>query len=95
MCARAWGHSPCRLLLFDTLLRDIFLRITITDGGEDSEYRRENPEFDQQLTRSNIRMAFVPRRDFKVVEEVVPDTASILSVEQPQALDVEDRARMT
>lgn len=85
--------SMSALAQFDTLLRDIFLRITIADGGEDSEYRRENPEFDQQLTRSNIRRAFVPRRDFKVVEEVVPDTASILSVEQPQPLDVEDDSR--
>lgn len=50
-------------------------------------------EYDHYQIRANIRKAFVPKRDFRISEEVVPDTATILSVEQPMPLDVEDDSR--
>lgn len=49
-----------------------------------------NPEYDHYLIRSMIRKAFVPKRDFTIVEEVVPDEASILSLDNLKAIDVAD-----
>ena len=74
------------------LLRRIFERITLA-GGNGGTCRVENPEYDQYQIRANIRKAFVPKRDFHITEEVVPDTASILSVEHPAPIDVEDDSR--
>lgn len=56
--------------------------------------KTRSDEYDQQYIRSMIRKAFVPKRDFKVMEEVVPEEASILSVERPQAIDVTDDSRI-
>ncbi len=77
----------------DAVLRTIFNAITkpVTDGG--GERRAEDAAYDHQLIRSNIRKAFVPKRDYRIVEEIVPDTASILSVEHPAPLDVADDSR--
>lgn len=47
-------------------------------------------EYDHCKIRSMIRKAFVPKRDFSIVEEVVPDEASILSLEHLKAIDVAD-----
>lgn len=47
-------------------------------------------EYDHQYIRSMIRKAFVPKRDFTIVEEIVPDEASILSVDHPKTIDVID-----
>lgn len=51
-------------------------------------------DFDHQYIRSMIRKAFVPKRDFSYVEEVVPEEASILSVERLKPLDVTDDSRI-
>lgn len=51
-------------------------------------------EYDHQYIRSMIRKAFVPKRDFKVIEEIVPEKASILSVEHLNAIDVTDDSRI-
>lgn len=56
--------------------------------------KTRSDEYDHQYIRSMIRKAFVPKRDFKVIEEVVPEEASILSVERPQAIDVTDDSRI-
>lgn len=74
-------------------LRRIFEEITLADG-DDKECRTENPAYDQYQIRANVRKAFVPKRDFRITEEVVPDTASILSVERPAPIDVEDDSRI-
>ena len=81
-----------QLMQYEHQLQGIFLDITCADG-QNSECRIENGEYDHYQIRANIRKAFVPRRDYHIVEEVVPDTASILSVERPTALDVEDDSR--
>mgnify|MGYP002671963810 FL=1 len=73
-------------------LHKLFDEITIADE-QDGEYRTENMEYDHYQIRANIRKAFVPKRDFRISEEVVPDTATILSVEHPMPLDVEDDSR--
>ena len=77
---------------YDTQLRKIFERITLPVANE-TECRMEDGAYDHQQIRANIRKAFVPKRDYRIVEEVVPDTASILSVEQPKPLDVVDDSR--
>ena len=64
----------------------------ITDECQGTAMRTERSCYDHPAIRSAIRRAFVPRRTFKVVEEVVPDTASLLSV-QPQPIDVADDSR--
>lgn len=84
--------SMVRLRQYEQPLREIFRDITSVDA-QDEECRIENEVYDHYQTRANIRKAFVPKRDYRIVEEVAPDTASILSVEQPSALDVEDDSR--
>ncbi len=77
---------------YEAQLHKLFDEITIADE-QDGEYRTENTEYDHYQIRANIRKAFVPKRDFRISEEVVPDTATILSVEHPMPLDVEDDSR--
>ena len=69
--------SVAKLMEHETQLRKIF-EATHSD------------EYDHQYIRSMIRKAFVPKRDFKVIEEIVPEKASILSVEHLKAIDVTD-----
>ena len=84
--------SMKELKLYEAQLHKLFDEITIADE-QDGKYRTENMEYDHYQIRANIRKAFVPKRDFRISEEVVPDTATILSVEQPMPLDVEDDSR--
>ena len=84
--------SMARLRQYEQPLHEIFCDITNADEQYD-DCRIESEEYDHYQIRANIRKAFVPKRDYRIVEEVVPDTASILSVEQPSALDVEDDSR--
>ena len=84
--------SMKELKQYETQLHKLFDEITIADE-QDGKYRTENMEYDHYQIRANIRKAFVPKRDFRISEEVVPDTATILSVEQPMPLDVEDDSR--
>lgn len=81
-----------QLRQYEPQLRGIFNDITVADE-HDEECRIESEAYDHYQIRANIRKAFVPKRDYRIVEEVVPDTASILSVEQPNALDVVDASR--
>ena len=78
---------------YDALLHSIFEAITKPIIGGDDESRMEDAEYDHQQIRANIRKAFVPKRDYTIVEEVVPESASILSVERPKPLDVLDDCR--
>ena len=73
--------SVAKLMEYGSQLRDIYEK-TRTD------------EYDHQYIRSMIRKAFVPKRDFTIVEEVVPQEASILSIEHPKAIDVADDSRI-
>lgn len=84
--------SMKELKQYENQLHKLFDEITIADE-QDGKYRTENMEYDHYQIRANIRKAFVPKRDFRISEEVVPDTATILSVEQPMPLDVEDDSR--
>ena len=84
--------SMKELKQYEAQLHKLFDEITIADE-QDGKYRTENMEYDHYQIRANIRKAFVPKRDFRISEEVVPDTATILSVEQPMTLDVEDDSR--
>lgn len=77
---------------YTSQLRSIFDAITKQVEGDD-EYRTEDMSYDHQQIRANIRKAFVPKRDYTIVEEVVPESASILSVEHPKPLDVPDDSR--
>lgn len=81
------------LLQYDSQLRSIFEAITKPMVGGDGERRMEDAKYDHQQIRASIRKAFVPKRDYTIVEEVVPETASILSVERPKPLDVLDDSR--
>lgn len=84
--------SMKELKQYEAQLHKLFDEITIADE-QDGKYRTENMEYDHYQIRANIRKAFVPKRDFRISEEIVPDTATILSVEQPMPLDVEDDSR--
>ncbi len=85
--------SVSQLREHEAQLRRIFEEITLADG-DDKECRLENFAYDQYQIRANIRKAFVPKRDYRITEEVVPDTASILSVEHPAPIEVEDDSRI-
>ena len=67
-----------KLWIFEKELRSIFKRITTTIDN----VTFENNSFDQQRIRSLIRQAFVPTRDFKSNEEVVPCKACLLQIEK-------------
>lgn len=45
-------------------------------------YNQLTPRHDHQRIRSLIRQAFLPLRDFKVTEEVVPEHAALLQIEK-------------
>ncbi len=81
-----------QLRTYEVELRSIFEQVTLSEK-DDEEYRIENMEYDQCKIRDNVQKAFVPRRDYTIVEEVVPESASILSVERPKPLDVLDDSR--
>lgn len=49
-----------------------------------------NEEYAHHQIRSMIRQAFVPKRSFTIVEEVVPDEASILSLEHVKPFNAAD-----
>lgn len=81
-----------QLRTYEVQLRSIFEQVTLAEEG-DEECRIENMEYDQCKIRDNVQNTFVPRRDYTIVEEVVPEAASILSVECPKSLDVMDDSR--
>ena len=58
-------------------LLSLFDKITVT---ENSGTIILNPEIDQRRVRADIRCAFVPKRNFTVSEELVPEEASLLKV---------------
>lgn len=75
----SFGTLPLeKLLQFEKELHDIFNHITTTIEGE----TLENNSYNHQRIRSLIRQAFVPTRDFKAKEEVVPCQASLLLIEK-------------
>lgn len=69
--------SVADLRCYDELLHKVFMHVTTGSGA----VRTESPDYDQEQTRCNIRRAFSPRRTLDVVEEIVPDTASLMAVE--------------
>ncbi len=58
-------------------LEKIFERITIPYGT----YSALNPEYDHEAIRSLIRQAFVPLRTLSVREEIVPEEAELLRID--------------
>lgn len=75
-----------QLRAFDADLQAIYEQIT-KDGIE-------NPDYDQERIRSLIRQAFVAKRDFRIVEDVVPDKASLLVGTYPTSFSVTDATRV-
>lgn len=57
-------------------LESVFKEITI----EDSEKIYFNPQYDIGVVNSEIRKAFADKRDFKTVEELIPENSSLLNI---------------
>jgi len=73
----SFGTLPLNTLRwYEQELLHIFNHITKINDG----VTIEDNTFDQQRIRSLIRQAFVPTRDFKAQEEVVPCKASLLHI---------------
>lgn len=70
-----------QLLEYESQLRDIYNKTRSAD-------------YDHQYIRSMIRKAFVPKRDYRIEEEIIPKEASILTVENLKAIDVVDDSRI-
>ena len=70
--------SVKELKTYEVELRRIFSKITTEKDG----LVIENKRYDHQRIRSLIRQAFAPIRDFKVMEEVVPEQAQLLQIEK-------------
>lgn len=86
-----WIHEIARES-FGTLSKD---RLMEYEGLLRAIYdKTRSEEYDHRYIRSMIRKAFVPKRYFSIVEEVVPEEASILSVEHLKPLDVIDDSRI-
>lgn len=66
------------LLSFEKQLRDIFNKISISNGST----LTLNNAYNQELIRSLIRQAFLPIRDYTEKEEVLPCKASLLQIEK-------------
>ncbi len=81
---RIHKESFCLLSLDELYLRqgrlkEIYSEISI--DLEDGAGQVLLPEFDQEEIRSRIRRAFTPRRRLEIKEEVIPEKASLLRVE--------------
>lgn len=70
--------SVASLMTCEPALRKLFALITLEKEGKIIE----NGRYDHQRIRSLVRQAFIPVRDFKVVEEIVPEKASLLQIEK-------------
>lgn len=82
--------SVSELKKFETDLRAIFEHITVCT--EDGCFL--SADYDQQEIRSLIRRAFIPKRDFKIKEEVVPCHARLLQIEKlVSPIEVEDDSK--
>ena len=66
------------LKMYEAELRAIFDTIMMEQNGT----LWQNPKYDHQRIRSLIRQTFLPIRDFKVNEEVVPEQAKLLQIEK-------------
>ena len=74
-----FNMTPVSLLLrHEGLLTDIFSRITVERDGV--RYYRD--DIDQQQVRSNVRLAFVPKKTYFQEKEIIPKTARMLAIEK-------------
>lgn len=71
--------TPENLKEHETILQTIFKRITYKDEMGNTRY---DNHYNQDNIRSLIRRAFVPKRDFRVKEEIVPCEACLLQIER-------------
>ncbi len=62
---------------FRDSLEKIFKRITIPYG----KYSALDPEYDHDAIRSSVRQAFLPQRTLSVREEIVPEEAELLKID--------------
>lgn len=82
--------SITELRKYDKELNGIFRRITVKEG----ELLSFNHHFDHMQIRSLIRQAFVPKRDFRINEEIVPAKANLLQIEKlVSPIEVTDDSR--
>ena len=77
-----------QLLQHEKLLDNIFRQITIEHDGV--RYYRD--DVDQTQVRSNVRLAFVPKKTYFQDKEIIPRTAKLLAIEkevleQPKPVD--------
>jgi hypothetical protein len=70
--------SVAELKVHQNELLTIFKQITT----EKDDAVIENKAYDQQRIRSMIRQAFIPIRELKVTEEIVPEEAELLQIEK-------------
>lgn len=70
--------SVASLMTCELELRKLFARITLEKDGNVIE----NVRYDHPRIRSLVRQAFAPVRDFKAVEEIVPEKARLLQIEK-------------
>ena len=74
---------------YDRILKIIFNTITVSEGEETFFSSR----YDQVKIRSNIRKAFVPRRECLIKEETIPTEAALLSIGKlTSPIEVSERA---
>ena len=62
---------------YDAVLKELFVKITISEDG----VTYFNPAYRLDLINANIRKAFYAKRTFKSSEELIPEDARLLKVE--------------
>lgn len=82
-----WTHTICKesfntlgikeLYRYEDLLKNIFAKITEQRNG----ILYPNAAYDHKRIRSLIRLAFIPKRTLEVKEEIVPEKASMLKID--------------
>lgn len=83
--------STKELKKYDNELKSIFHKITVEKEGTTLLL---DHSFDHQQIRSLIRQAFIPKRYFRINEEIIPTEASLLQIEKlTSPITVTDNSR--
>lgn len=64
------------LMKFESVLEKIYNKITYEKEGS----RYYSSKFNRKLIEANIRKAFYDKRDFNTIDELIPETASLLNI---------------
>ncbi len=79
ICKESFGNITKDMLKpYEDILKKIFNEITIVNDDNSFVFKGE---YDIKVINSNIRKAFYTKRELKTTEEIIPETASLLKLD--------------